>query len=857
MWKVTYKGLLANKLRFLLTGLAVTLGVAFMSGTMVLTDTLGSVFNHLLEETEAGTDAVVRGRAQIETDLDHAERPPVSGDVLRSVRTVDGVDHADGSVQINQAQMVDENGKAIGNPCNGPPTLGFSWSDDPDLSPMTLLPDGRAPRSDDEIIVDRGSAKRAKLAPGDRVSVLTQRGASDYTVVGIARFGSADDLAGASLVFFTTDEAMRINGYDDEYDEIDVAASEGVSRPQLVANIRETLRSQYGTRRIEVLTGDAIIEESKDQVAEGLGFLSTALLVFAGVALFVGSFIIYNTFTIIVAQRTREMALLRALGASRHQIMTSVTAEASLIGLGASALGIGAGIALASFLEWLLKALGLGIPSASPVVETSTIVTSLVVGTVVTVISAVLPARKASRVPPVAAMRAVAVEPTTQQPSRVVAGGAVTGLGTVVLLFGLLGGPDNAIAYIGGGAFMVLIGVFLLSPLVARPVSRFIGAPLPRLRGMAGTLARENAMRNPQRTAITASALMIGVALVGFITIFASSAKASVAATIESQIKADYVVSTCAGGFRGGGLSPTVAEHIKELPEVGASTGLRLGPMKVGEDSAFAIAADPTVSDRLFDFNIREGSLSTLGADGLAVSRRKADENDWSLGDRVRLTFALTGKQRFTVEAIFDSTDAVGNYLISMAGYEENFKDQLDTQIFVKLADGVTPERGRAAIEPLLTDYPNAQVQDQAEFLRSQSAQIDQMVNLIYALLALAVVIALMGIANTLALSIHERTREIGLLRAVGMSRSQVRTTVRWEAVIISLFGTVLGIVVGLFFGYVVFLGLHDEGFTKLDVAPSQLLLVVLLGALAGIVAAVGPARRAAKLEVLDAIAFE
>ncbi len=855
MWKVTYKGLLAKKLRFLLTGLAVMLGVAFMAGTMVLTDTIGSVFDQLFTDTEAGTDAVVRGRAEIETDFG-AERPSVSGDVLRSVLLVDGVDHAVGSVQVNQAQIVDESGKALGNPCNGPPTLGFSFSDDPELSPITVVAGGRGPRSDDEIVVDRGSAKKGDLAPGDRVGVLTQKGAKDYTIVGLASFGEADSLAGASLVLFTPDEAMRINGYDDEYDEIDIAASEGVGQQELVANIREALRAE-GAQGIEALTGEEIIEESKSQLADNLGFFNTILLVFAGVALFVGCFIIYNTFSIIVAQRTREMALLRALGASRFQVMGSVIAEAVLIGLGASVLGIGAGIVLASLLEGLLNALGFGIPGGSPVVQTSTIVTSLLVGTVVTVVSAVLPARKASRVPPVAAMRDVAVEPTTHRRSRVVAGGSVTGFGAGLLLYGLLGSPASAISYVGAGAFTVLIGVFLLSPLMARPISRFIGAPLPRLRGMAGTLARENAMRNPKRTAVTASALMIGVALVGFITIFASSVKASVAATVDSQIDADYVVAACSGGFGGGGLSPEVAEEIKTLPEVAASTGLRFGPMKVGESSAFAIAADPTVTDQLFDFDVQEGSLSDIGADGIAVSRRKADENDWALGDDVDLTFALTGAQTFKVEAIFDDTEAAGNYLISITGFEDNFKDQLDAQIYVKLAGGVTPEQGRTAIEPLLADYPTAQLQDQGEFLRSQSAQIDQMVNLIYALLGLAVIIALIGIANTLALSIHERTREIGLLRAVGMSRSQVRTTVRWEAVIISLFGTTLGIVVGLFFGYVVFLGLRDEGFTEFDFAPAQLLVVVVLGALAGIVAARGPARRAAKLEVLDAIAFE
>lgn len=851
MWKVTIKGLLAKKLRFLLTGLAVTLGVAFLSGTFVLTDTIQRVFDDLFADVYEKTDAVVRNEEAFETDFG-SQRPAVPGEVLERVRDVDGVERADGSVQVNYAQLVDKEGEAIGNPGQGAPTLGFNWSDDPELNRFRIVEGGRPPAADDEIVVDRGSARKGDLAVGDRVQVLTQRGAKKYDVVGIARFGAADNLGGASIVLFTLDEARRIAGYTDEFDEIGVVAASGLSQEELKARLSEAV----GRGQIEVLTGEEVTEENQDAMRDALGFLNTALLVFAGVALFVGSFIIFNTFAIVVAQRTREMALLRAIGASRRQVVGSVLGESAVVGALASLLGLGVGIALASALKALLNQFGLTIPPGSTVIALRTIVAALAVGTVITSLSAVVPARRAARVPPVAAIRDVAVEQPPRLLRRLAIGAAVLAIGVVLLLVGLVGRPPNAAAYVGAGGFAVLVAVIVLGPILARPVARALGAPLPALGGVTGTLARENALRNPKRTAVTASALMIGVALVGFITIFAASVKASIAAAVEDQVKADLIVRS-GTGFGGPGLSPELTEQIEALPEVEAAGGIRFGAVQVDGKTTFIVAVDTAVADQLLDLNVVGGSLASISDDGIGVSRDKADDEGWKLGDEVGVLFAETGEKLMTIDAVIDPKQTPTDYLLSIAAYEANFKDQLDFRVDIALADGVSLDEGRAAIEPLLDDYPTAKLLDPAGLQREQASQVNQLVNMVYALLALAVVIALIGIANTLALSIYERTRELGLLRAVGMSRKQVVGAVLGESVLISLFGTVLGLGVGLFFGYTMYLSLRDQGFTNLDVAPFQLLLVVLVAAVAGVVAAAGPARRAARLDVLQAVSVE
>jgi putative ABC transport system permease protein len=517
-------------------------------------------------------------------------------------------------------------------------------------------------------------------------------------------------------------------------------------------------------------------------------------------------------------------------------------------------IGVLGGVLLAEGLKALLGAIGFDIPAGGTVVTVGTVLTAGLTGLVVTVVASILPALRASRVPPIAAIRDVAVESTKLSRRRLVIGLLVTALGVASLLRGLFGGGGNTGAKVAIGALLVFFGVAVLGPVFARPAARIIGAPLPRVRGVTGNLARENAMRNPKRTASTAAALMIGVGLVGFVTIFASSATASVNQAIDQSMKADYIVNV--QGFNTT-LPPRVETEIAAVPGVARAVGLKVGAIKIdGSVEPQVQATDLTIVDQLFDLQVKQGSLARMDATGLAIDKKVAKSRHWHLGSRVPMQFALTGKTTFTVEAIY-SQPAFGSYVISLPAYQKNFADQADVSVFVKLAPGVDPAKVRPAIEAVLKRYPQGQLQNRAEFKASQAKQIDQLLNLIYALLFMAIIIAVFGIGVTLALSIFERTREIGLLRAVGMSRSQVRTTVRWESVIIALFGTFLGLIIGVFFGWALVKALADQGLNRLSLPPGRLIVLVVLGAIVGVFAAWWPARRAAKLDILDAIATE
>ena len=624
---------------------------------------------------------------------------------------------------------------------------------------------------------------------------------------------------------------------------------------QVAANVRATLK-EHGLGKLDVVTGKKLVQENQSQIGKALGFLNTGLLIFAFVALIVGAFIIYNTFSIVVAQRTREMALLRAIGASTRQVLGSIISESIVIGVLASAIGVVGGIGLAIGLRAAMSLLGIDLPGSGAVVPAKAVIIGMLVGTIVTLLSSIVPARKAARVPPVAALRDVAIEQPIRKGVRLAVGGGLGVIGVVALLSGLFG--SGSIWFVILGAALIFVGVFVLGPLYARFVSSVLGAPIARIKGVTGTLARENAGRNPKRTAVTAAALMIGVALVGFITVFASSAKKSFLGAIDQQITSDYVVNS-GGSFGGTGLSPKLDQQIARLPVIAASTPVRVGPAKVGKNVDLIAAVDPVPAQQLFHLNPVAGSLSDLGLDGIAVSKKDADKNHWKIGSRIPVKFARTGSTQLRVAMIYDLKQLVlpGGNLISIKGYEEHFAQQLDALIFAKLKPGVTPEQGRQAIEPLLKKYPTAKLQDNAQYKADQTKTLNQLLGLIYGLLIFAVIIAFIGIANTLALSIHERTREIGLLRSVGMGRRQVRSMIRWESVIISLLGTFLGLAIGLFFGWCVVVALHDQGITTFDPgAPTQILIVLIAG-ISGVVAAILPARRAAKLDVLRSISSE
>jgi putative ABC transport system permease protein len=852
MWKVIRKGFLANKIRFLLTGIAVVLGVAFISGTLVLTSTIQKTFDDLFANVYQGTDAIVRAPEVLSSDFGGGQHPNIPDSLLPIVRAVPTVEAASGNVDFNKsyAQLVDSKGKAIGG--NGPPTAGIGWNPNPELSQFRLV-EGHAPETSNQVVIDKHTADKGHFTVGQKVKVLTQEAPKNYELVGIAKFGNANSLAGASISLFTLKEAQRINNSVHQFGQISVVAKPGVSQQQVQSDIAKALATKGD---YQVLTGKEITKETQDAIAQSLSFFNVVFLIFGLVALGVGIIIIFLTFQIVVAQRMREMALLRALGGSRRQVLSQVLMESVLTGLIASAIGVILGIGLAIGLRALLNAFGFGLPTTTMQIPASAIIVGLIAGTVVTVLSAIVPAVQASRIPPVAALRDTAIERKPNVALRLTIGVIVMGfIGVGSLFYGLFGHPDSAIRFVGIGALAIFIGAFILGPLFAAPFSRLIASPLPRIKGMTGTLARENAARNPKRTAYTATTLLIGVALVGFITIFAASAKKSIGHAVDSQFKTDYIITSGGGFGPPKPISTKLAADIKKLPEIQSASGVALGDAGINGSRTQLFSVDPHAAAQMLDYDPVAGSFDSL-TDGIAVSKKQADDHHWKLGDKIPITFVKTHTVPLQVQFIFKA-NAFGDYYVSNDTYDKNYDQHLDFVVIAKLKPGVSAEQGTKALTPLVDRYPTADLKDNAQYKADQEAQINTLVLFVYVLLLLALFIALLGIANTLSLSIYERTHELGLLRAVGMARSQVRSAIRWESVIIALLGSINGLGIGLLFGWSLVRALKPQGFTQFAIAPGQLILVVLILAICSVLAAIFPARRAAKLDVLKAIAAE
>jgi putative ABC transport system permease protein len=851
MWRVTVKGVVAHKLRYALTALAVLLGVAFIAGTLVLTDTINATFNGLYSQIYRGTAAVVRARQPFNPGTNFTgQRQLIDASLAATVRKVPGVRAVSLTIE-SYAQLVGRNGKPIGTASNGPPTLGEAWTDVAALNPLRLLPGGYPPRTSSQVVIDKHSADVGHFKVGDKVVVLSKLPPATYTITGIATWAGADSPLGATITAFTPATAARVLGQPGKADSINVEAAPGVSQAQIVSRIGSVIHDP----KVEVVSGHTVTVEGQNSVHQAMGFVGTFLLVFAFIALFVGSFVIFNTFSIVVAQRMRELALLRAVGASRKQVMTSVLGESLVIGLLASAVGVAAGVGLAVVLKAGLGALGYDLPATGVVVSLRTVIVGLLVGTVVTLVAAFAPARRASRIPPVAVIQDVAAEPRQLSVPRAVRGAILTVAGVAVLFWGLFAQTGNRVAFVGVGAAAVFLGISGLGPLYARPASRVLGAPLAVR--PTGKLAQENAMRNPARTASTASALMIGVALVSLMTIVASSTKASINGIINSAVRADFVISS--GGIAGGssGLSPSIERSLAALPQVGGVTGIRSGVVQLYGKATPIVAVDPPNASKLFNMGVTQGRLASMTPSGIAVSAQVARSRHLSIASPVAVTFPTTGRKTYTVQVIYNVRSLAGDYVLSLAAARANFPLPLDIDVFVKLAPGVSASAGRHAIQHVLTSYPNATLMDQTQYKAQQEQQVNRMLNLVYGLLALAVIIALIGIANTLVLSIYERTRELGLLRAVGTTRGQLRSMVRLESLVISLLGVVEGLVLGMLFGWAIVAALHSLGITRLVFPVPQLLVLAVLAGLAGIVAAIAPSRHAARLDVLRAVTTE
>jgi putative ABC transport system permease protein len=677
MGKATLKGLLAHKLRLAATALAIVLGVSFVAGTYVLTDTITASFDNLFKQVTQGIDVAVRSKETF-GGFDTGEvRDPMPASLLERVRAVDGVRVAEGSV-TGYAQLVGKDGKAVTTA--GAPSLGVSFNQDSAFTAGSTVRSGRLPTGPDDVAIDAKTAEDTGYKVGDRVKVLFQGPARTFTISGIIGFGQADNLGGARLVGFDLATAQKVMNREGRFDEIDAAAEPGVTPEQLRDRVRAAVDSRY-----EVLTGQELAEDTAASINDTIGrFLSTALLAFAFVALLVGGFLIFNTFTIIVAQRTRELALLRCLGASRRQVMNSVLIESVIVAVVASLVGLGAGVLIASGLKALLSGfLGADIPTTGIQFRPRTVIVSLVVGLVVTVLAALIPALKATRVPPVAALQPeTAFAPTGFRKRRIVLGVLVTAVGVALLLAGLFRTEGNRLVNVASGAVVVFFGVAILSPLIARPLARVIGWPFARAFRLPGALARQNAMRNPRRTASTAAALMIGLALVAFVSIFAASIKTSTTKTLEdTRSAADILMNDNFQPF-----SPEAAQRLAEQPELAAVAGMRIGPWKLNGASKSLYAIDPAAYQQVVRTDVTAGSLNDLASGGLAVKDTVARANGWTVGERVPMEFPRTGLQQVPIKAIYKDNTLNGDYLLALTDYERNYSDQADIQILVKAA---------------------------------------------------------------------------------------------------------------------------------------------------------------------------
>jgi putative ABC transport system permease protein len=843
MRRITLRGLLARKLRLTLTALAIVLGVTFVTGTLVLGDTLNRTFDNLIGTAYQHVSFQIRGKAAFNDNAttinSTAARKPIPKSILPAVRREPGVSFAVGSVS-GYAQFMTRDGNAIGN--GGSSTVGFAFDPNPRLSPYRLVA-GRAPTTPNDVVMDKATATKHHFAVGDKVLVNLPNRPQTFTISGLVTFGSADNLAGVTLAGFDLPAAQALFNTQGRYDTISVLAAPGANDVTLQRQIAGILPPG-----VEVVSGQSVANELSTTVNHQLGFISTALLIFALISLLVGGFTIFNTFSITVGQRTRELALLRIVGASRRQVFGSVLSEAALTGLIASVIGLGLGVLAALGLKALLGAFGIVLPSAPLVFEPRTVVVALAVGVGATVLSAIVPARRAVRIAPVAALAEQPDEATGPVRRRKVIAGTAIGL------FGLAAMADGiakpSLALVGVGALAIVITRGMLAPLVARPLSGTLGRPLARLFGIPARLGRENSMRNPGRTAQTAAALMIGLSLVATIAVLGASFSKSAKNSVDTAVNADYIVSG------NGGFSKSVLGAVSRLPGVATSTVVYQGQFEVRNSLSTLVAASPADLSRTVRLHITEGSgAPAMAAGQLLVDTNTADKDHLHVGSTVPVKFAQTGSATMRVGGIFKANPLLGSYLTGEGFFLTHFENPLPIAVLLSAAPdahGLGP-----ALNRVLTPYANVSFKTRAQFEASAQASVNQLLGLIYVLLALAVVIALIGIVNTLMLSVFERTHEIGLLRAVGMRRGQVKAMIRSESVIIALFGGVTGVAVGTGLGLALASALRNSSVTNLAVPVPSLIAFVVLSAILGLIAATWPARRAAGLDVLSAIAAE
>ena len=858
MWNATFKGIVGRRVRLALTALAVALGVAFVSGTFTLTDTLNHSFQGVFGQTLAGVDLVIR-RAVPFGGGGTPNRERFSETEVAMARAVPGVDAANGFVE-GYAQFVDRAGRAIQN--TGAPTIGIAWPQAGSHGPLRLVSEGtrrsRAPIRPGEVAMDLGTARRHGFRVGDHVDVLLQGPKQRFVVVGLFGVGNRRDLGAVTFAAFDLTTAQRVFAAPGQLDAINVTAAPNTG----LAGLRSRLQAALGPG-FDVDAAAQVARDRGQVVLNFLDLLTQLLLGFAAIGMVVAAFIIFNTFTILVTQRTRELGLLRAVGASGTQVVVSVVVEAAAIGIGGAAAGLGIGYGLAALLLSLADRFGLEVPSEPLALEPRTIIAALAVGLGATVVSALWPALRAARTPPIAATTDVLPTQARSLRRRALLGVAVLMAGAPLLLIGLdrtqyRSDVLREIWWVAIGALVVLVGALLLLAAVVRPLAGTLGRAL-RTAGVAGELARANAMRNPRRTAATASALVIGLALVGLVAIFGDSAKASVRRAVDEGIRADVVLKAQQFAM----FSPEVAQRVARLPQVAAVAAFRFDNVRVpiGGNQETVAGAAPAHLPQVVDLRLRRGSVASLGDDGVLVARDSSRQYGLAVGDRVDMQFRQ-GIESFRVAGIYDQRDFTGGFpvgfIVAQSAFERSVGTKvLDTLVYVRARPGEAAALAPAVRRALAASFPNINVLTRHQYQADQEQAINRFLAVTVALLMLSEIIAVLGIVNTLALSVFERTHELGLLRVVGMSRRQLRRMIRAESVIVAAIGGVVGTGLGLFWGWIFTTALRPQGITALRFPVLQLALFVALSIVAGVVAALTPAWRAANLDVLEAIAAE
>jgi putative ABC transport system permease protein len=852
MIRLSLRDLWSRKLRTILTMLAIVLGVAMIAGTYVITDQINSGFHNIFEKAAVGTDVTITHKAAFSGSNVFSSGGSLPVGLLAQVQGVNGVAAAAGSVAGSGAVVL--NGKSVST--GGAPTLVFSVA--PARFSRSKYIAGAAPTKDGTVAINAKLASDKHLKPGDTIGLATEQGVQQVAVSGVFDFGDSTSIGGATLVATTVADAQRWYNLEGQYSSISVAADPGVTPDKLAASLKKALPAYA-----EVKTSAQSIADNTKAIGDAIGnVLRTILLAFGGVAVIVGAFIIFNAFSITVAQRIREFAMLRSLGATRRQVLASVIGEAGALGVVASLLGIVAGIGIAKGINALFQAVGADIPTSGIALAPRTIVISLVVGIGVALLAALAPALRATRVPPVAALH----EGATLPPSAIsrfnpIIAAVAALVGAAALAAGMFvhGTTGSRLLEMALGAVLIFVAVAMVAKYVVRPLASVIGWPAARFAGSSGQLARENATRNPARTAATAAALMIGLGVVVFVAVFAQGFKTSFVSAVDRSVNAAIVVS---GQNSGNGTIPDAAlATVRGVPGVDQAAGVYSATTQVnGGSTASMTGVDPISFGPLWRFHWLQGGsdalLAKLAGNAALVEEQFAAKYNLSKGKSFVALGQTGARERFKVLGVFRDPTLLTGFTVSQNTFDRLVPSDQRDPFYIIASSAGDPAQTKTAVAAALKSFPTAKVQTKAEYTASLKKQVDQLLTLIYALLAVSVVISVFGIVNTLVLSVYERTREIGMLRAIGTTRRQMRRIVRYESVITSIIGGILGTVLGVVFAYIVSTRLASQGIT-FSVPWGQLVVFLVVAGIVGVIAAVLPAQRAARVNVLEAIHYE